>query len=69
MPRVDVDYPVNVGVDVMTGKIVTMLLLGAPFQVRCALPAENARALAHEALAACEEVTRHDAANIPARPN
>lgn len=67
VPRVDVEQSVNVGVDVMTGKVVTMLLLGTPFQVCYALPIENARALAHELLSACEEVTRHDAAGT--RPN
>ena len=30
VPRVDIDQPVNVGIDVMSGKIVTMLLLGSP---------------------------------------
>ena len=69
VPRVDIDQPVNVGVDVMTGKVVTMLLVGSPFQVSYALPVENARALAHELLAACEEVRRHDAALTQARPN
>lgn len=69
VPRVDVDHPVNVGVDVMTGKVVTMLLLGSPFQVCYALPTENARALANELLAACDEVRQHDAALTQARPN
>jgi hypothetical protein len=69
VPRVDVDQPVNVGVDVMTGKVVTMLLLGSPFQVCYALPIENARALAQELLAACDEVRQHDAASTRARPN
>jgi hypothetical protein len=69
VPRVDVDQPVNVGVDVMTGKIVTMLLLGSPFQVCYSLPVENARALAHELLAACEEVRQHDAALTRRPPN
>jgi hypothetical protein len=40
VPRVDVDQPVSV--DVMTGRIVTMLLLGTPFQACYALPVENA---------------------------
>jgi len=58
-----------VGVDVMTGKVVTMLLVGSPFQVSYALPIENARALAHELLAACDEVRQHDTALIRGRPN
>ena len=69
VPRVDVDQPVNVGVDVMTGKIVTMLLLGSPFQSCYSLPVENARALAHELLAACDEVRRHDDALTRRPPN
>jgi hypothetical protein len=69
VPRVDIDQPVNVGVDIMTGKVVTMLLVGSPFQVSYALPIENARALAHELLAACEEVRQHDTALTRARPN
>ena len=69
VPRLDVDQPVHVGVDVMTGKVVKMLLVGSPFQVSYALPIENARALAHELLAACEEVRQHDTALTRARPN
>ena len=69
VPRVDVDHPVNVGVDVMSGKVVTMLLLGSPFQVCYALPVENARALAHELLTACDEVQQHDVALTRTRPN
>jgi hypothetical protein len=46
-----------------------MLLLGTPFQACYAMPVENARALAQELLAACDEVRRHDAASPGARPN
>lgn len=56
VPRADVDHPVNVGVDVMSGKIVAMFLLGSPFQICYALPIENARTLSHDLLAASEEV-------------
>jgi hypothetical protein len=69
VPRVDVDQPVNVGVDVMTGKVVTMLLLGSPFQTCYSLPVENARALARELLAACDEVRQHDEALVSRPPN
>jgi hypothetical protein len=69
VPRVDIDQPVNVGIDVMSGKIVTMLLLGSPFQTCYSLPVENARALAHELLAACEEMRRHDDALTRRPPN
>jgi hypothetical protein len=57
VPRADVDHPVSVGVDVMSGKIVAMFLLGSPFQVCYALPKENARALSHDLLAASEEAS------------
>jgi hypothetical protein len=57
VPRADVDHPVSVGVDAMSGRIVAMFLLGSPFQVCYALPKENARALSHDLLAASEEVS------------
>jgi hypothetical protein len=57
VPRADVDHPVSVGVDAMSGKIVAMFLLGSPFQVCYALPTENARALSQDLLAASEEVS------------
>jgi hypothetical protein len=57
VPRADIDHPVTVGVDVMSGKIMAMFLLGSPFQVCYALPTENARALSHDLLAASEEVS------------
>ncbi len=62
VPRVDIDHPVSVGVDVMTERVVAMFLLGSPFQVSYALPASSARALAGDLLSACDEV-RHDAAS------
>jgi hypothetical protein len=69
VPRVDIDQPVNVGVDVMSGKVVTMLLLGSPFQVCYALPVENARAFAHALLSACDEVVQQDAELTKGRAN
>ena len=63
VPRIDVERPVDVGVDIMTAKVVMMLLLGSPFQTCYSLPADNARALARELLAACEQLRQqHDAA-------
>jgi len=56
VPRADVDHPVEVGIDVMTGRIVAMFPLGSPFQICYALPKENARALLQALLAASEEV-------------
>jgi hypothetical protein len=63
VPRADVDHPVSVGVDVMSGKIVAMFLLGSPFQVCYALPRENARALSYDLLAASEEASDHRPVN------
>src|SRR5471030_2697085 len=57
VPRADVDHPVEVGVDVMTGRIVAMFLLGSPFKICYALPKESARALSQALLAASEEVS------------
>jgi hypothetical protein len=60
VPRADVDHPVSVGVDVMTGKIVTMFLYGSPFQVCYALPTEHARTLSNDLQAAYEHVRDQD---------
>lgn len=57
VPRADVDHPVSVGVDQLSGKIVAMFLLGSPFQVCYALPTENARTLSYDLLAAAEEAS------------
>ena len=56
VPRADVDHPVSVGVDDMSGKIVAMFLVGSPFQICYALPRENARILSQDLLAASEEI-------------
>jgi hypothetical protein len=60
VPRADVDHPVSVGVDAMSGRIVAMFLVGSPFQVCYALPKENARALSHDLMAATEEASATD---------
>src|SRR5512143_3748729 len=31
VPRVDIDYPISVAVDMMTERVVTMFMLGTPF--------------------------------------
>jgi hypothetical protein len=54
VPRADVDHPVSVGLDVMSGRIVTMFLLDTPFQVCYALPTEHARTLSQDLLLASE---------------
>jgi len=60
VPRADIDHPVDVGLDVMSGRVVAMFLLGSPFQVSYALPAPNARTLAADLLAACEQAATQD---------
>jgi hypothetical protein len=60
VPRAEVDRPIDIGVDVMSNRIVAMFLLGSPFQVSYSLPATIARALASDLLSACEEVREHD---------
>lgn len=69
IPRAEVDHPINVGVDVMTNRVVTMFLLGSPFQVSYSLPEENARALAADLLSACDQVGLDDQAAIRRRAN
>jgi hypothetical protein len=59
VPHVEVDRPVNVCIDLMTDRVVTMFLLGSPFQVSYTLPAATARALASDLVSACDEVRRN----------
>ena len=61
VPRVDIDHPVSVGVDVLTERVVAMFLLGSPFQVSYALPADRARLLASDLVSACDEVRHNNA--------
>jgi hypothetical protein len=58
VPRVDVDHPISVAVDVMTDRVVLMFLLGTPFQVSYSVPVGLARMLATDVVAACEHVER-----------
>jgi hypothetical protein len=69
IPRTDIDYPVNVGVDVMTNRIVAMFLLGTPFQVSYSLPVSSAKALAGDLLNACDEVHAQNEAGKRRRAN
>jgi hypothetical protein len=56
VPRVDVDHPVGVAVDIMASRVVAMFLLGSPFQVSYALKEKTARQLATALLAACDQL-------------
>src|SRR5262249_13089751 len=69
VPRGDVDQPVSVGVDIMTGNIIPMLLLGSPFQSCYSMPIEIARTLAHDILAACETAVSDPDLSSRKRPN
>jgi hypothetical protein len=68
VPRADLDHPVSVGIDVTSGRIVTMFLFGSPFQVCYSLPTEHARTLSHDLLAAYDQVRQQNEvlANRPA---
>jgi hypothetical protein len=58
VPRVDIDHPISVGVDVMTERVVAMFLLGSPFQVSYALPSASARMFATALLSACDTIQK-----------
>jgi hypothetical protein len=58
VPRVDIDYPVSVAVDVMTERVVAMFMLGTPFQASYSMPVEVARTLSGDLLNACDQVAR-----------
>jgi hypothetical protein len=55
VPRADVDHPVSVGVDAMSGRVVAMFLLGTPFQVCYSLPREAADLLSRDLKRAAED--------------
>ena len=56
VPRVDIEYPISVAVDVMTERVVAMFMLGTPFQGSYSMPTEIARQLSGDLLDACSEV-------------
>ena len=56
VPRVDIEYPISVAVDVMTERVVTMFMLGTPFQASYSMPTKIARMLSGDLLNACNEV-------------
>lgn len=56
VPRVDIEYPISVAVDLMTERVVTMFMLGTPFQASYSMPAQVARTLSGDLLNACEQV-------------
>jgi hypothetical protein len=56
VPRVDIEYPISVAVDLMTERVVTMFMLGTPFQASYSMPVGIARMLSGDLLNACEQV-------------
>jgi hypothetical protein len=56
VPRVDIEYPISVAVDQMTERVVTMFMLGTPFQASYSMPAQVARQLSGDPLNACDQV-------------
>jgi hypothetical protein len=63
VPRVDIEYPISVAVDVMTERVVTMFMLGTPFQASYSMPREIARMLSGDLASACSEVGEQRLAN------
>ena len=64
VPRVDIEYPISVAVDLMTERVVTMFMLGTPFQASYSMPVGIARMLSGDLLNACEQVEQ----SLPAVP-
>jgi hypothetical protein len=56
VPRVDIEYPISVAVDLMTERVVTMFMLGTPFQASYSMPVQVARTLSGDLLNACDQV-------------
>jgi hypothetical protein len=62
VPRVDIEYPISVAVDLMTERVIAMFMLGTPFQACYSMPAEIARMLAGDLRGACDEVGQQNPA-------
>lgn len=56
VPRVDIEYPIGVAVDLMTERVVAMFMLGTPFQVCYSMPTKIARMLSADLRGACDQV-------------
>jgi hypothetical protein len=62
VPRVDIEYPISVAVDLMTERVVAMFMLGTPFQACYAMPTEIARMLSGDLHGACDQARQEDPA-------
>ena len=56
VPRVDIEYPISVAVDLITERVVTMFMLGTPFQASYSMPTAVARMLSVDLINACDQV-------------
>lgn len=56
VPRVDIETPISVAVDVMSERVVTMFMLGTPFQASYSMSADVARMLSNDLMTACEQM-------------
>jgi hypothetical protein len=63
VPRLDIEYPISVAVDVMTERVVSMFMLSTPFQAAYSMPIGIARILSGDLLSACEEIGKKRLAN------
>jgi hypothetical protein len=62
VPRVDIEYPISVAVDLMTERVVAMFMLGTPFQACYSMPTEIARMLCGDLHGACDQVRQQNPA-------
>jgi hypothetical protein len=62
VPRVDIEYPISVAVDVMTERVIAMFMLGTPFQACYSMSTEIACRLTDDLLGACNQVRQQSPA-------
>ena len=58
LPRLDLDHPVSVAVDVMTERVIALFLLSTPLQASYSMPNKVARKLSSDLLRACDQVSQ-----------
>ncbi len=62
VPRLDLDHPVSVAVDVMTERVVAIFMLGTPFQASYSMPVDVALTLLDNLHSACVQVSQQTSA-------
>jgi hypothetical protein len=60
VPRVDIDHPISVAVDLLTERVIAMFMLGTPLQASYSMPMEVTRKLSGDLLKACDEVRQQE---------